>query len=645
MTRTCTGRPLRIWLLAALVMLGGSAEASAQCVEQAGRWPLGPPSVLAVNGSSVVLGSGSALLMAEPDEDGALEVAGELELPTPPVGIVSSGDPAFPDLVLVAGWHGLHVVDVSEPDQPEEVGTLAVDWQVLDLAVQGTTVLLLGDEGLAVVDVSEPEAPVMVTPPSAATDWGVAVAADEQLVYVAGPTWFTVVDISVPQAPVEVGTLRLGRADDIVVHDQHVFLADRSRGTVVVDVTDPTAPVIAGQLSPARALALDGTRLLAVSGSRLRVYDVTDPAAPILTATGTTGQGFAVAALDDHVFVADSGLPGIRSYQLGPGARPSEVGRLELAGPAQAVALSASGRYAFVAAGDLVLLDLESPEKPVEISRWQSANELYDLARAGKTLVASDRGGSVWVLDISQPTWPLHATGGLPTFGTEPVVAADGTTAFASDGGTLRILDISDAAHPAVLGQLELGSSPGVQLAASDGLVYVHDVTGLRVVDAGDPASPSELGSAALPGTPGGIAVAGTLAYLTYSDPSSEEQGLAIFDVAVPSAPCELGRCETPEAPGRVVVIDGVAHVAGVGSTLMVVEVGDPLRPRLRTTLAATGSPAYGSDIDAVPPIGAVAMGELGVSILDLRPCPPRHPTRRVEGGLLEVRLLALHEP
>jgi hypothetical protein len=636
MTRTYTSWLPRTGLLAALLMLAGTTGVWAQCVEQVGRWALGPPSVLAASGSSVVLGSGSALLVAEPDAGGALVVVGELELPMPPVGIVSAGD-----LVLVAGWHGLHVVDVSQPDQPVEVGALAVGWRVLDLAVQGTTALLLGDEGLAVVDVSKPEAPVMVTPPSAATDWGVAVAADEQLVYVAGPNRLTVADVSVPEEPVEVGSLRLGRDDDIVVHGQHVFLADRSRGTTVVDVTDPTAPRIAGQLSAARALALDGTRLLAVTGSRLHVYDVSDPAAPILTATGTTSQGIAVTALDDHAFVADSGLPGIRSYLLEPGQRPSEVARLGLPGPAQAVALSASGRYAFVAANDLVVLDLADPEAPVQVATWQAAYDLFDLALAGDTLVASDWGDHVRVLDVSEPTGELHDTGGLPTFGIEPVVVADGTTAFASDGGPLRMIDIADAAHPAVLGQLELGSGLGVQLAVSDDLVYVQDETGLRIIDAVDPTGPAELGSAPLPGVPAGIDVAGTLAYLSFYDLSGDEKGLAIFDVAVPTAPYELGRCATPESPGRLAVVDGVALVAGVGATVMLIDVGDPLRPRLRTTLPATGSPVYGRDIDVVPPIGVVAMGELGVSILEVRPCPPRHPTRRVEGSSLELGLPA----
>src|SRR5262245_15201227 len=107
------------------------------------------------------------------------------------------------------------------------------------------------------------------------------------LAYVAVDTGLVILDLSDPTAPVEVGRVATGAAavtQGVEVVGGYAYLASREAGVHVVDVTHPAAPrVIAVKRFPTPVwdVAAKGTFLYAVTfGGEMYVLDVTLPASP-----------------------------------------------------------------------------------------------------------------------------------------------------------------------------------------------------------------------------------------------------------------------------------------------------------------------------------------------------------------------------
>jgi hypothetical protein len=186
--------------------------------------------------------------LATPGSANDVRVAGTVAYVAEDVGLqlVDVSDPAHPVLLGSASYpagrqarvavgggklvyladlsFGLHVVDVTNPMQPREVGSLALAGTPRAVSLGGTglggsrligsyAVVACGDGGVAVVDVSAPAAPVLLgtTPPGQPRAGSVTVrghyayvAAGEEGIY----GGLHVVELADPTNPVEVGASR-----------------------------------------------------------------------------------------------------------------------------------------------------------------------------------------------------------------------------------------------------------------------------------------------------------------------------------------------------------------------------------------------------------------------------------------------------
>ena len=132
------------------------------------------------------------------------------------------------DLVYaVNATDGLHVVDVSIPDRPREIGHLPLGTSPHDVALTGTRLVVVEQFGPSeIVDVSDPTAPTLLgTLPTPAFAWGAAVSGD--LAYVAnGPYGLYIIDLSDPTAPLIMASLALpGNAYDVALRPPYAYVA------------------------------------------------------------------------------------------------------------------------------------------------------------------------------------------------------------------------------------------------------------------------------------------------------------------------------------------------------------------------------------------------------------------------------------
>ena len=216
-----------------------------------------------------------------------------------------------------------NVIDLSNPAAPTVVGSLSLPSPIIAVAVKGNLAFLAGasETGgkLYVVDISNPTTPALVTSVTTSQSArGVAVVGN--LVYLATSSFnpesseFKVFDVSTPASPSEIGTLALPAIGifDLAAAGKQAYIAGRF-GLIGIDVTDPTDPAIADNLSLptlavhvtlAGAKAYVGCYHSNFTGSYY-VVDISNPTdLEVLGNRFTSGTTSGIATDGQHLFLA-----------------------------------------------------------------------------------------------------------------------------------------------------------------------------------------------------------------------------------------------------------------------------------------------------------------------------------------------------
>lgn len=316
---------------------------------------------------SLLLGSAAAS-RGQPDcidyaTNPADPVLGAVEVEYEPNELAAADNHAYASAAIIVteepGNHFLHVVDMTDPRDPQVVGTTSgmTNWpsgqivsdgryaylsagriQVYDVnqpsspmwvteaPAGGTDLALAGDRlyvarydgALTVVDVSNPGYPVVMgvlNEPMIVS--GVAVAGD--YVYMAGhppqePAALIVIDVSNPAAPTLAGTLEYADASnfyDVAVRGNLVVVGTETNPgppeLLAIDVSNPMVPAVVGQVAGPGSGSLEfdewGTLYALAANHRLYVYDVVDPIEPRLigSAFPPNSWGLSLAVTDDYL--------------------------------------------------------------------------------------------------------------------------------------------------------------------------------------------------------------------------------------------------------------------------------------------------------------------------------------------------------
>lgn len=280
------------------------------------------PSRLAADARRLVVASGTQLRVFDVSRPAWPEPAGAYDLDHPVLGLVVAGDTAY-----VANSHdGLRRLDLSDPSAPALTGTLATRGQAVGVAMSGTH-LFVGDNSLGfdVVD----GAGLSRVGEHLGDGFPRGIAAAGSLVYVADqPSGLVVVDVSVPDAPAVAGRLSLGR--DPVVRaiapaagstaaalPTVVCIVSGRGGLQVVDVSEPAAPVVTAAVAtvgrPAGA-AMWGQQVYAASGEVLQAFDLTEPGRPAPIGSAEVGGRLGPVAVTE-AFVAVGTADGVALFR------------------------------------------------------------------------------------------------------------------------------------------------------------------------------------------------------------------------------------------------------------------------------------------------------------------------------------------
>jgi hypothetical protein len=493
------------------------------------------------------------------------------------VGIMLQNDFAY----VANNTKGLVVVNISDPEVPEVVGSLLLPGLTLKVLPRGNLLVAANEtSGVHLVDISDPARPTL---------------------------------LSSLMAP--------GRIFDLDIAGTRVFAAAGKTGLLILDISNPERPVVMSKLGlPGRSLAikqiddyvyLAGTDVLAV-------IDIADPRHPVLRdSIPLEHNGFSIASYADKLLVA-LGPKGVLVVDIHRPGQLKIVAQLRSLGHVVRVTVDAGRAYLASTFGALVL-DLESGPSPRLLGGVMGNHRVTDVASRHGIVWTADNNFGLEVLDLSQPEafafsrtpGPGHrllqvtATGrrlenlqtddDLLSYGQvdyrtigilTDVPVLENETFFASDGyvavqrGAAVYLG-TDQGLPRVMGRTA-EDAPIVDLAGDGDTLYAAAGAAGLLVFRLTGGVPQIIGHVPTLGFASGIVVAGEFIFL-----SEQKAGLKIFNVSEPSEPIQTASIQYPYPLNEfsraedVALYQGLAYVADGPNGLMVIDVRDPSAPVL----------------------------------------------------------------
>jgi len=270
---------------------------------------------VAVNGNFAYVAAGSAgLQVVDVSNRSNPSIVASLVLSGNANDVTLLGNSAY----VAADSAGLHVVDVTNPLVPVRLGTLSTGAPALDVVVRGTTAYIANSSNLFIADVTNPASMAKIGSLAlTGTIRGVDVDPVRKLAVVAsGTNGIYVVDVSNPSAPLLLGGASTGNASDVAIHGNFAFVADFQNSTTSVDITTPTAPIVLSHITDPNLggflqdIALSANFALAadvkfVNG--IPITDITDPsnllARAILNFPQRDDNGMGIAADGTYVYL------------------------------------------------------------------------------------------------------------------------------------------------------------------------------------------------------------------------------------------------------------------------------------------------------------------------------------------------------
>lgn len=238
---------------------------------------------------------------------------------------------------------------------------------------------------------------------------------------------------------------------DSTVLGDVVYLVDGSL-LWAVSIQDPGAP---SRLSltrlPGRSLSVEvgpsGHLLVAAGDAGLLLIDVVDPTAPLVAfQLALPGMALDVVTAGDHAYVA-VGDPGLVVVDVADPTSAAIVGQIELPGFPNAVDVQEQMVYV-AACSSMSIVDVSLPAAPERLGTyWVPEGHAKELDVVGHDLFVAG-GEALFAFDVSNPQtvmWTgFYADPGAPGFYVNAVVVSEGVAYIAAGDESVRAIDVSD---------------------------------------------------------------------------------------------------------------------------------------------------------------------------------------------------------
>jgi hypothetical protein len=459
---------------------------------------------------------------------------------------------------------GLHIVDVSNPQAPQDVASIGCVCDLVDAVVSGAYAFAIDEEGyVRAIDVFDTRAPfevdVIKLPGYSAediqvsgnylyiADWDqgvrvidasnpmnlrevgsfpisgvttrLAISANRAFVITDVAEGFYILNLSNPVSPTLESTYEL-QSFDVNVSGRFAFVTDGNHALHVLDISNPSSPKDVGQyhvLSLPGALYVKNEKAyIGDESSGLDIVDVSDFRFPEII--GNISKNYKITSVK---VVSDT------LYMLGADNLGSNLSIFDLTNvissslksnfPVYGNDMEVEGNYAYLAGGQLIIIDISNPISPTVVSSTSDYIGSYRIAVVNSLALLTAGESGVYIVDVSNPYSPTLESVFHP-LGDAMQVAAAGEFAYVtwidysgSNYMGITVLDILNPKAPEALGTYKFMGEPlGLTIANNfayiiSGLGYSATGDNLRIIDISDPMHPKQVGYSNL--SPNGFSI------------------------------------------------------------------------------------------------------------------------------------------
>ena len=513
----------------------------------------GSTTTITVNGRYAYIGLGTQLgiLDATPNY---MKLLGETAtLPDAIREIAVAGNYAY----VATGSGGLHVIDVSNPYAPNEVGALTQALDTRGVFLRGQYAYLAdGSYGLRVVDVSDPAHPTQV---------------------------------GICDTP--------GEAINVVITDTVAYVADNSAGIQVINVSNPASPVSIRTYSmalPVIAVAVSNNRAYVIStssppesGSGLYVLDIGTTSNPQPLGSLSLPYPYDLAVSGAYVYVADENRT-LEVVDVSLPASPKLIWQGDLY-TMDAYAIALTNGFAYLVNRDTVFTyDVTRPAYPAYVYDYypiSHPNNYAGLAVKGNTLYGF--APNFAIIDVTSPRNP-KITGNDLAYGTDLVVQSN--YAYIANYNGMVIVNVSNAAEPAITGVYTATGWPST-IAVSGTYAYLprSSPNGFTIINVSNPARPTYVTSYTLSSSPQAISISGKYVLV-----ASSSDGLQVIDVSNPTTPIRVGQVALANV-SAIAITEQRIYVANGTSVLVYNAANVPTLTQIGTIAVASWITQFGA--------------------------------------------------
>jgi subtilase family serine protease len=231
----------------------------------------------------------------------------------------------------------------------------------------------------------------------------------------------------------------------------------------------------------------------------------------------------------------------------------------------------------------ITVMDISNPGSPITLGNVDTPGYARDVAVLGTIACVADSEAGLVCVDFSDPSQPQLIGQFVTNQGYLNGVSISGDYAYGADYSQgLLIFDISDPSQPSLISRFDTFGTAS-NLAVSGTYAYIADLWGgLSVIDVSNPAAPSLVSRINTESQAYGITITDGKAYVQC------QAGLEIFGLEDSATPTLLGRYSFPTQEETYwtqgpTIVDNKAYVTTMRSGVHVLDVSNPVEPRLLT--------------------------------------------------------------
>ena len=323
---------------------------------------------------------------------------------------------------------------------------------------------------------------------------------DVPYLYAASNWGLEIFSLAEPTKPVRIGEIATpGQARSVVVDADTAYVADGAAGVHVIDIAVPTDPNVVktlGGFTDARKVQIADGNLYVLGRERgMLVYDQKNvhnaqmPRPRRFFRTGGTPLNIVIH--NDIVYLSDD-RRGVYILEPSPFGNFDFRSVVPILAAAYEIQETADAAYAYVASGNLTLVDVTDIQNPETSFRLNTPGFATGIQLLNNTVYLADQQTGLHIINVDNPQQPRRIAS-QPTFGNATDVVIRETLAYIADGkGGIQTIDVSTSESPKWLHRYAFGGTvyglDVVETAEGERAVYIaNGVGGLRTLEFTNP--------------------------------------------------------------------------------------------------------------------------------------------------------------